>query len=610
MRICPQCETKTTAETCPQDGYPTVDAARFTNKRRDGLIGTVFLDRYRLDALLGRGGMGAVYKATQLAVGRPVALKILKTELAGDLKEVARFQQEARAIAALQHPNTIRLYDFGSADDGTLFLVMEYLEGLPLSELIKREAPLDPKRVVHIGIQVLEALAEAHNHGIVHRDLKPENVFLTTVFGKSDFVKLLDFGIAKLVGDNAPDANLTQTGMFVGSPRYMAPEQVRSQWVSDRTDIYALGAILYEMLTGQPVFQASTPTGYLIAHVQEMPDPPTRSGTVLAGPLVDFIMQCLEKAPEDRPAGALDGVKVLQACAAQPLVTGAAVEGDGADAPGAAAGEVGPQTRVMQRDIEVHTISGERTDRPDHPAAVSTGLARSSMDELAAQHALEIVQGSTTVARSAPKHERKRSWLPIAALLGAAAVGAGAWFASRAPASPTQAPPTVATEAPPSAASPTATAAAAPAQPATPPTEAPTAALNAEPAAAAEPAATAETQPAQAGAEIDGAQAPAGEAPAAPAVIRVTVVSDPTGATVKRGDETLGKTPFEATWSEGETAPALVLALDGHKDAPVDLSGVEPGASHSVQLTPEPRKPSGKSGKSGKSGGKSKYQMF
>jgi len=302
MRICPKCRRQTEARVCPHDGFQTQPVRAQPDE--DPLLGTTFVGRYRIDSVLGRGGMGAVYRAEQLAVGRPVALKILHERLLDDLSEVTRFQEEARAIAALKHPNTIRLIDFGQTDDGTLFLVMEYLEGEPLNDLLAREAPLDPARAVRITRQILGALGEAHAQGIVHRDMKPQNVMIVDVHDQPDFVKVLDFGIAKRVGGGAPSLDLTRTGIAIGSPRYMSPEQARAREVTPRADIYAVGCILYEMITGGPVFRCETASEYIIAHVKEEPPPPRLGGKLLHGPLVDLVMQMLAKDPEDRPLSA------------------------------------------------------------------------------------------------------------------------------------------------------------------------------------------------------------------------------------------------------------------------------------------------------------------
>lgn len=319
-RICPQCRTNTDDAVCPVDGFPTVEAAKYGRKAKvDPLIGTTFENRYRIERKLGQGGMGAVYKATQLAVDRAVALKVMNKGLGDDLKEVARFQQEARAIASLHHPNVISLIDFGQASTGQLFLVMEFIEGEPLNHLLRRDAPIDAKRAHKMTTQITEALAEAHELGIVHRDMKPENLFVTQLGRRGDFIKVLDFGIAKVRNDQAADIDLTRTGAIIGSPRYMAPEQARGQTITGQTDLYAVGCILYEMLGGKPVFQAASATDYVIAHVTQPPPPLTLEGRELKGPLVDLVMCMLKKKPWDRPQGCEAVLRALEECRDNPI---------------------------------------------------------------------------------------------------------------------------------------------------------------------------------------------------------------------------------------------------------------------------------------------------
>ncbi|MCB9728427.1 MAG: protein kinase [Deltaproteobacteria bacterium] len=313
LRICPQCRHETEAPRCPRDGFATLDAARYAEPDGTEVLGTVFDARYRIDRLLGMGGMGAVYEAVQLSVDRPVAIKVLRPGLARGLRDVARFQQEARAVAALSHPNTIRLFDFGQVEDGSLFLVMELLRGETLEDLLQREAPLAPARVADIMAQVAEALVEAHAQGIVHRDLKPANLFMAELSGRQDFVKLLDFGIAKVTGERAADAPLTSTGVAVGSPRWIAPEQASGEPVTGQADIYTLGAIAFEMLTGRPLFAGRSATDLLVAHLQAPVPPISVQGRPLEGPLPTLVRACLAKLPGQRPPGATAVLDALRA---------------------------------------------------------------------------------------------------------------------------------------------------------------------------------------------------------------------------------------------------------------------------------------------------------
>lgn len=278
--------------------------------------GDLFAGRYRIDRQVGRGGMGAVYLAEQEPLSRKVAIKVLHGT--ADETTVARFQREARLIAQLQHPHIVGLIDFGE-DDGRLYLVMEYIDGEALTALLKREAPLPPKRACEIALQVAEALAVAHDIQVVHRDVKPDNVMIIKTAAGQDFVKMLDFGVAKIKREGDQQNTIeTKAGLIVGSLRYISPEQVESGDITTRTDIYSFGCILYEMLTGKRVFEYPSPADCAIAHLTEKPKAPTIEGRALTGPLVDLVMRCLEKKPGKRPEHARELLKILMACREDP----------------------------------------------------------------------------------------------------------------------------------------------------------------------------------------------------------------------------------------------------------------------------------------------------
>ncbi len=270
--------------------------------REDPLIGTVVGQRFEIVSRIGAGGMGVVYKARQLGMDRWVAVKMLLKELAHDDKVVKRFKIEALAASRLTHPNTIRLYDFGQTEDANLYIAMEFLEGHSLERALRREGPMPARRVLHILKQIAASLSEAHSKGIVHRDLKPDNIFLTTVDGDPDFVKVLDFGVAKLREADRRQGTLTQAGVIFGTPRYMAPEQCRSLNVDHRADLYALGVIAYEALTSVAPFDAENPLAILIQHVQESPKPlaAVRPDVEVPEEVEGLVMRCLEKSPERR----------------------------------------------------------------------------------------------------------------------------------------------------------------------------------------------------------------------------------------------------------------------------------------------------------------------
>jgi len=278
----------------------------------DPLIGTTIADKYRIDRLLGAGGMGAVYVATQLAVNRPVAVKVLR-QIAGvsETQLVERFKREALATSKLRHPNTVSVIDFGQTAHGMLYLVLELLQGVTLTRLIRGEGPLAPERVAAIGKQIAKSLAEAHALGIVHRDLKPDNVFVCDYHGDRDFTKVMDFGIARLL---TTDVSMTRTGMMIGTPRYMAPEQALAKKVSPVADLYALGVILYEMLTGAPPFSADSSMGLALAHINEPPPPLLLPGypEPLAAAWRGLVGSLLAKSPGERPQRADDVAQWLQ----------------------------------------------------------------------------------------------------------------------------------------------------------------------------------------------------------------------------------------------------------------------------------------------------------
>ncbi|HEX5574577.1 MAG TPA: serine/threonine-protein kinase [Gemmatimonadales bacterium] len=280
------------------------------------------LGSYRLEEPLGKGGMGEVFRATHQMLARPAAVKLIRSEIIGSSTPAAarviteRFRREAEAAASLRSPHTISLYDFGVAHDGTFFLVMELLDGLDLETLVERFGPIPPDRAVYLLRQVCASLAEAHGRGLVHRDIKPSNIFTCRLGLDVDFVKVLDFGLVKAMGDGDREATLlTAPDATTGTPAYIAPEMVRGDRAADhRIDIYTLGCVGYWLLTGRLVFQAPNAIQLMYQHANATPVAPSqRSELEIPAALDRVILSCLAKHPEDRPQCALELSHLLAA---------------------------------------------------------------------------------------------------------------------------------------------------------------------------------------------------------------------------------------------------------------------------------------------------------
>lgn len=295
---------------CPEDGAllqadPTVAIARPVV---DSFIGRTLDEKYRLDERLGTGGMGTVYRATHLLIDRPVAIKVLNPRYVEDEAAQVRFRREARAAGRLQHANAVTVTDFGTTSDGLVYIVMELLEGRTLREVLAREAPLDVARAVSIMLQISSAVAAAHDAGIIHRDLKPANIFAVQRKDAPPFVKVLDFGIAKLAAESLEDDDdpqtLTQVGAMIGTPRYMSPEQCDGAHLTPAADVYSLGIILYEMLTGTTPFNGTSPLAIAIKHSSQTPRSPREFVATIPPELEQVVLHTLEKKAEDRPKDA------------------------------------------------------------------------------------------------------------------------------------------------------------------------------------------------------------------------------------------------------------------------------------------------------------------
>src|SRR5918994_1998183 len=307
MKYCPLCGKNYGDETefCEVDG-----AILRISGKKDPYLGNVIRGRYQVLSKLGEGGMGTVYLAEQVSVGRKVAIKFLLGNYATDDAFISRFRREARLAASLNHRNIVILYDFDQANDGTLFIVMEYLSGQKLSDVIRRDGPLETSRATRLGLQIADGLDAAHRAGVIHRDIKPDNIMVDGS-NASEEIKLMDFGIARL-RDPGNASQITRAGLIVGTPAYMAPEQVDGGEVSDKTDTYALGVVLYEMLSGSVPFTAATPGAVLIKQMQEIPVPLRKLRRELPAAVERAVMQALEKEPQKRQTNMAEVVQQLR----------------------------------------------------------------------------------------------------------------------------------------------------------------------------------------------------------------------------------------------------------------------------------------------------------
>ncbi len=308
MRECAACKRLFDDDVtlCPYDGASLVMSS---------LVGRVIDGRYRIDALLGSGGMGSVYRATQLNLDRTVAIKIISAGLA-DPAAFERFKREALVVARLRHPNIVSVFDFGAATDLGAYIVMEYLPGTSLNRELKRRGPLPVDEAIEIISQVCNAVTEAHASGVVHRDLKPHNIVLEAT-REGVRVKVLDFGIAKLWDDTGTDgASLTKTGAFLGTPSYMAPEQWSGEAADARLDVYALGCVFYELLTGKPPFVSSNSVKLLRMHTEQTPVPPSTHRHEIDAHVDAAVLRALAKLPDDRFQSPADFAEALEPSAA------------------------------------------------------------------------------------------------------------------------------------------------------------------------------------------------------------------------------------------------------------------------------------------------------
>jgi serine/threonine-protein kinase len=439
MVTCPKChhDVAPGASFCASCGTAIV-AAQPQGEPRDPFIGQTFKGTYFVEMRIGGGGMGDVYRARHVTLDVPFALKILKKALLHDPAIVQRFHREARAASQLRHPNIVNVTDFGQTEDGTLYMVMEHVAGKSLARAIAEESPLSEQRIVHVGQQILSALAEAHASKVLHRDLKPENVMLESRRNEPDVAKVLDFGIAKIQGPGERGVTLTQAGLVCGTPGYMSPEQWSGEELDARSDLYSVGVILYEMLTGKLPFEAQTPMELVRKHLTEPVVPPSarRDGGLVSPDLEGLVMRTLSSAREDRPASAEEMRGDLLACVLSPEPRSQDAEAPKTvvlprctPAGSAAPKRVTPPATAPFPAARVGSAAGARRGltpaprrTPTPPRGKATPPPRHEMDEVEEEET------------SPPPAPRRPSRVPLIAGAVAAAIavlGGGAYLATR-----------------------------------------------------------------------------------------------------------------------------------------------------------------------------------
>ena len=495
----------------------------------DARVGLHVAERYKILRTLGAGGMGGVYEAVHEGIGRKVAIKCLHAEYARDRGLIERFRREARAATAIGNEHIVDVTDVGELPDGAPFLVMEFLVGKTLGQMLSEQGPLRVPRAVHIGRQVCNALEAAHEKGIVHRDLKPDNIFLIKRGGDPDFVKVLDFGISKTHAADNGVSELTRTGMAIGTPSYMSPEQAQGlRDIDGRTDVWAMGVILYELLSQTRPFVADTYPRLLMHIVGGTPHRLSHWRKDIPDELDALVMRCLEKDPAQRVSSMAELgeelAKFEKADSIPELVA--------ADASGAPVAEASSERKAAKR-----VSAPSETPRPQAANADETSRAT-------AQAGPSLTDGAVAGTGS-------RTWM-IAGVAVAALVAVGAAWGMSGGSTPPTPPPTTVVTTPPETTT-------------TPPETATT-----------PPETTTTTEP------VRGVEPP----PATIVEAHHRIESRPSGATVLRGETELGTTPLDVSFPEGESVE-LTLRLAGRRPATRVIEASDPEL---ITVTLEPRR--------------------
>lgn len=493
----------------------------------DELVGRVINDRFRIISVIARGGMGRVYRAEQVPLGRLVAIKTLDPRHQGgdaDPHFQQRFFLEASVASKLQHPNTVTVFDYGRTADGIYFIAMELVEGRSLLNLVRQEAPLPAARVVHIAMQIARSLREAHRLDVIHRDLKPGNVLLARHGDEEDFVKVLDFGLVKHVVETEAEQELTKAGLFMGSPKYMSPEQIRGERVDARGDVYALGVVMYEMLSGKVPFERENTVKVLMAHMHEVVPPLQVPDCPEA--LTQLVMRCLGKTPDERPASMDEVIVLLKQASGVSLTTS------------------GSFSLSQEVRLSASPTGGMPAVPMGSPGAGFSYGPPSAAGPLSGENAAYpsstsgVMPQPTQAALASPGG--LSSWLPKFAVMGALAIAGGFLalrFSERGEGSSVR----------------------------TAPATQPPAAMAVE----AAPQGTSQAEGPSGAARLDTSEAEAREELVAQQHVQVRLTSNPSGATVTADGKVYGQTPADIEWW-GEAAAegreiTFVFEKDGYE---------------------------------------------